>query len=90
MKEHGYISEFKIEQSNRGSIIHVILSKSINKCCVIKPRYTVKLDNYEKFEKRFLPARNMGILLISTNKGIFTHNEAKEKKLGGRLLAYCY
>ena len=25
-----------------------------------------------------------------TTKGIMTHTEAKEKKLGGRLIAYCY
>ncbi len=90
MKSNSYIADFKIEKTNRGNIVTVILSKKINKCCVIKPRYPVKLDNYEKYEKRYLPAKNVGIILVSTNKGILTHHEAKEKKLGGRLLAYCY
>jgi len=90
MKSLKYIEDFKIEKTNRGDTVKVTLSKSINKCCVIKPRYPVKLGDYEKFEKRFLPAKNMGVIIVSTNKGILTHHEAKEKKLGGRLLAYCY
>jgi len=90
MKVNNYISEFKVEKNNRGDLVHITLLKNINKCCVIKPRYPVKLSAYEKFEKRFLPAKNMGIIIVSTNKGILTHHEAKEKKLGGRLLAYCY
>ena len=90
MKDHNYISDFKVENNNKGGIITVTLSKSINKCCVIKPRYPIKLADYKKFEKRFLPAKNMGIIILSTNEGILTHIEAKQKKLGGKLLAYCY
>jgi len=32
----------------------------------------------------------MGILIISTNKGLITHNEAFEEKIGGCLIAYFY
>ena len=90
MKLHNYITNVKVEKNNTGNTIIVTLSNKINKCCVVKPRYPVKLDNYEKYEKRYLPAKNMGLLFVSTNKGIITHTEAKEKKVGGRLLAYCY
>ena len=31
-----------------------------------------------------------GIILVSTPQGIMTHDQAKEKKTGGKLLAYCY
>jgi small subunit ribosomal protein S8 len=48
------------------------------------------MDEYEKFEKRFLPAKGVGVLIVSTIKGIMTHEEAKGKTLGGRLIAYCY
>jgi len=40
--------------------------------------------------KRFLPARDMGILVVSTSEGVMSHHEAAEKNLGGRLLAYVY
>ena len=47
-------------------------------------------DEFEKFEERYLLARGMGILIVSTKWGIVTHNEAKKKNIGGKLLAYCY
>jgi len=50
----------------------------------------VQKGNYEKFEKRYLPAKDFGMIIVSTNQGIMTHIEAKEKGLGGRLLAYVY
>ena len=66
------------------------LKGNINKCGVIKPRHAVKKDEFEKFEKRYLPAKNFGILIVTTPKGIMTHYEAKELGIGGRLLAYMY
>ena len=62
----------------------------LNKCGTIKPRHSVTLNDYEKFEKRFLPARNFGVLLVSTSQGLMTHIQAKDKKIGGKLIAYCY
>ena len=90
MKESGYISEFKEVEDSRGNYIHLRLNGSINKCGVIKPRYSVKNKEFEKFERRFLPAKGLGILLVSTPKGIMTHYDAKSKNIGGKLLAYCY
>jgi len=71
--------------------LHLVvkLTGNINKCGVIKPRYAVKKDQYEKFEKRYLPAKNMGIIIVSTVNGIVEHNKAQDKKVGGKLLAYC-
>jgi len=66
------------------------LTGNINKCGAIKPRFPVTIMDYEKFERRYLPAKNFGILMVSTSKGIMTHEEAKKKGLGGVLIAYCY
>ena len=44
----------------------------------------------EKYEKRYLPAKQFGILIISTPKGLMTHVQAMDKKTGGKLIAYCY
>ncbi|MEM2568018.1 MAG: 30S ribosomal protein S8, partial [Candidatus Bathyarchaeia archaeon] len=38
----------------------------------------------------FLPSREVGLLIISTPRGVLSHKEAKEKGIGGRLLAYVY
>ena len=90
MKENDYVGEFKETTDSRGNYIHLSLLGSINKCGVIKPRYSVNKNDFEKFERRYLPAKDIGILFISTPKGIMTHYGAKSKKTGGRLLAYCY
>ncbi len=66
------------------------LSGGINKCGAIRPRYSVGKSDYEKFERRYLPAKDFGILIVSTQNGVMTNQSAKEKSLGGRLLAYVY
>ena len=90
MKENGYILDFKEVEDSRGNYILLTLTGSVNKCGVIKPRYSVKNNDSEKFERRYLPAKDIGIIFVSTPSGIMTHYEAKSKKIGGRLLAYCY
>ena len=90
MKDNGYIADFKEIEDGRGNYIRLVLNGGINKCGVIKPRYSVKNNEFEKFERRFLPAKDFGILFVSTPKGVMTHYDAKSKKLGGKLLAYCY
>lgn len=90
MNEKGFVGAAEEVTPARGGIIKLHLLGGVNKCGAIKPRFSVQLETYEKFEKRFLPAKGVGILVVSTPKGIMNHEEAKSKKLGGRLLAYCY
>ncbi len=90
MEEHGYIEEFEYVENGRGGIFRVRLSTSINKCGAIKPRFSVKKDQIEKYESRYLPAQDFGILIITTNRGVITHNEAKKLGIGGKLLAYVF
>lgn len=90
MQENGFIGEFKETEDGRGGFIDVALLGKINKCGVVKPRYSAKKDEFERFEERYLPAKDFGILIISTPKGIMTQDKAIENKDGGILLAYCY
>ena len=90
MNENNYIGEFTQIEDGRGGILKVNLLGKINKCGVIKPRSPIKNDGYEKLEMRYLPAKDFGVILVSTPKGILTHIEAKKKKLGGIVIAYCY
>ena len=90
MKDNQYIGEYVKTEDGRGDSFTVNLIGAINRCGVIKPRFSVTTKEYEKFEKRFLPAKDFGFLVVSTSKGIMTHIEAKEKHLGGKLLAYVY
>ena len=90
MQKENYIGEFEFIDDNKAGIFEVQLEGNINQCGVIKPRHAVKKDEFEKFEKRYLPAKNFGILIVTTPEGIMTHREAKERGIGGRLLAYMY
>ncbi len=90
LNKNGYIGKMDITKNSRGETMVVELKGTINKCGSIKPRFPVKLSDYEKYERRYLPAKDFGIIIVSTSKGMMTHNEAIEKKLGGKLIAYCY
>ena len=90
LNKEGYIGATKENEDSRGNWYDLALLGTINKCGAIKPRFAVPCDGFEKFEKRFLPAKNFGILIVSTSKGIMTHTQAKELRVGGKLLAYCY
>ena len=90
MRDKGYIGEVKVVESGRGNLIEVNLLGRINKCGVIKPRFSFKKGDVEKYEKRYLPAKNFGIMIVSTPKGFMTHTESKEKGFGGRLISYVY
>lgn len=89
-QKEGYIGEFELIKDNRGGSVNIKLKKEINECGMIKPNYAVKNKEFDKWEKRFLPAKDFGILVVSTPKGIMTHKEAIEKGIGGRLLVYVY
>lgn len=90
MSDKGYIGSFERVEDGKGGYLKLNLLGMINKCNVIKPRYSVKKLNFEKFEKRYLPSKDFGIIIVSTTKGIMSHTDAKEKNIGGRLLSYCY
>jgi small subunit ribosomal protein S8 len=87
---NGYLGTFEEITAARGGVLKVNLIGSINKCGVVKPRFSIKKDGFEKFEKRYLPAKGMGLIIVSTQDGLITHEEAKAKGTGGRLIAYCY
>lgn len=90
MNEHHYIGMFEEKEEGKGKNLTVHLLGKINKCGVIRPRFSAKVTQFEKWEKRYLPAKDFGIIIVSTPNGIMTHIQAKEKKTGGILIAYCY
>lgn len=85
-----YIGSFEEKEDGRGNYLILNLIGCVNKCNSIKPRFAVTVKEYEKFEKRFLPSKGFGVLLVSTPKGLMTNEQAKEKNMGGKLIAYCY
>jgi small subunit ribosomal protein S8 len=89
-QKNGYIGEIELIEDGRSGKLRVQLLGRINRCRAIKPRHSVKVNEFEKWEKRYLPAVGIGILVVSTPKGLMTHTEAISQGLGGRLIAYVY
>lgn len=90
LQEEGYLGSHEVIENGKGNNLKINLIGAINKCGVIKPRFRIKLEDYEKYEKRFLPAMNFGVILVSTNKGLMTHIKAKELGIGGTLICFTY
>lgn len=90
LKKEGYIESVEVSEDKRGGQAKVILSNLINNIGTIKPKFSADLSEFERFEKRYLPAKDFGRLIVSTSKGIMTHLDAKANNQGGVLLAYVY
>ncbi len=90
MQENQYIGQFEYIEDGRAGVFKVKLIGNINECGVIKPRYSVKRRDLERFEARYLPAQDFGVLILTTAHGVLSHNTAKDLKTGGKLLAYVY
>ncbi len=90
MQKAKYIGEFEFIDDGITGKLRIQLLGRINKCGVITPRYPVKSDAFYNWERRFLPAVSVGILVVSTSQGVMNHNDAVQKGLGGRLLGYVY
>lgn len=90
MKEKNYIAEFELIDDGRGGQFNVKLNGNINKCGVITPRFSVKLVELEEWETRYLPAKNFGLLFMSTSQGVLSHEQARTAGIGGELLGYVF
>lgn len=90
MQLNGYLGEFEFIDDSRSGKFKVQLLGRINKCGATRPRFSVRVNEFEEWEKKFLPSREVGTLIISTSKGVLSHKEAREKGIGGRLLAFVY
>jgi small subunit ribosomal protein S8 len=87
MKQKGAIKRYKIDSKQRS--IEAFFGDFLE-CRAIKPRFTADKSQIEKYRRRYLPARNVGTMIISTNKGLMAHEDAMRESIGGCLIAYFY
>ena len=93
LQREGYIGEFEYIDDGRWGKFRVQLLGRINRIGVIKPRIPVshrELSAMPERLRKYLASRDIGLLIISTSKGIMTHREAIKNRIGGLLLAYVY
>jgi len=89
-QRQGYIGEFEFVDDGTSGSFKIRLVGKVNSCGAIKPRFAVKTTEWNKWEQRYIPSRDFGLLIVSTPKGIMTNRDAKGKNTGGRLIAYVY
>lgn len=93
MQKEGYIGEFEYIDDGRWGKVVVQLLGRINKCGPITPRYSLKyrdMINLPQHIRTYLPSKEIGVILVSTSKGVMTHKEAARQRLGGVALGYVY
>ena len=88
--DRGYIDGFTRVEDGRAGTFEVELKGAINRCGAVKPRYSAGADAFETWEKRFLPARDYGTLVVTTSSGVMSHYDAREAGIGGPGGAYGY
>ncbi len=88
--DRGYIDGFEFVEDGRAGRFEVELRGAINECGPVKPRYSVGSDEFEQWEKQYLPARDYGTLIVTTSHGIMSHYDAREQGIGGQVIAYVY
>ena len=90
MLRAGYIGEFELVETRCGQKIVVELTGRVNKCGVISPRYDVSHSELEEWIGKLLPSRLFGKIVLTTAVGILDHEEARRKKVGGKILGFFY
>ena len=86
MRSKGHI-DFSVDAEAKTVTVQIL---KLNECKAVKPRYYVGVSDVDKYLRRFLPSRNFGSLVISTNKGMLDHKETVKQNLGGSVIAYFY
>ena len=87
MKQKGAVKKYKINPKDKS--LEISLGEFIE-CKAIKPRFSCNKSQIEKYRRRYLPSRDIGTVIISTSKGLITHEEAESEKMGGSLISYFY
>ena len=90
LTEKGYLNNYEFNDNGKGGEFIISLNGRINSCGAIKPRFSVKLKDMETHEARYLPAKDFGILILTTPYGVMNNDQAREASTGGKLLAYVY
>ena len=57
---------------------------------MISPRFDVSADDLEQWTKNILPARQFGHLILTTSQGLMDQNEARKRRIGGKIVGYFY
>lgn len=92
LKRDGYIDNFKLIEDNKQGILRVYLKYVSGKSIITNLQRISKpgIRIYTRHDKIPRVLRGKGMAVISTSKGIFTDEEARQQRLGGEVLCYIW
>ena len=91
--DEGYIKSFKVIKDGKQGVIEIALKYGPNKSQVITGLRRVSkpgLRIYSNCEDMPKVQNGLGIVILSTSKGIMTDKDARKANVGGEVLAYIW
>src|ERR1700682_114072 len=92
LKDEGYISEYSVDTSGAHPRIK-ITNKLVNRTTPITGLKRVSRPGLRRYVgAKEIPRvlRGMGVVILSTPRGVMSGGEAKKQNVGGELLAYVW
>ena len=91
--DEGYIKSFKVIEDGKQGVIEIALKYGPNKSQVITGLRRVSkpgLRIYSNCKDMPKVQNGLGIVILSTSKGIMTDKDARKANVGGEVLAYIW
>jgi small subunit ribosomal protein S8 len=93
LKEQGYITEFEVEPTRVGEVIRVRLKYTDGRRSVISGLRRISRPGRRRYVARGEIPRvlgGMGTAIMSTSVGVMTGHEARQRGVGGEVVAYVW
>lgn len=93
LKQEGFIRDYEVTEDGKQGVIKITLKYGPNGERVISGLKRISkpgLRNYVSADNLPKVLNGLGIAIISTSAGILTDKEAREKNVGGEVIAYVW
>ena len=93
LKREGFIRDYEVADDNKQGVIKVCLKYGPNGERVISGLKRISkpgLRNYVSAEDLPKVLNGLGIAIVSTSAGVITDKEARQKNVGGEVIAYIW
>jgi len=93
LKEEGFIADVREEQAGPSQMLRIELKYVDGKVPVVSGLKRISKPGLRVYaQKTDIPRvlGGLGIVIVSTSKGIMTGSQAKQAQLGGEILAYIW
>ena len=93
LTDEGYVKSFQVIDDGKQGIIRITLKYDDNRTCVITGLRRISkpgLRIYSSCADMPKVRKGLGIVIVSTSKGIMTDKKARRENVGGEILAFVW